>query len=314
MTARRPMHFPTRLILAAALLAPASIEAQSDAPVGQLPINYQVRATLIGAATRFRNAPAHYWVLTCPPGTTFQLDVVAVWDAWALVTTEHGMVLAEDDNTRGDPNAKITYTCPGGMYRLVVSTRIATSPVGDYKLTLRAVETPGSVVQQPLPPGMPEPLILRGSTSIADVPATRPSLPAPGSMPPAATFNPLPFDIRTTRSLGRMMNYEDKKSTLGPSASSYHNHLVDPWTWQCAPAREVTFTLRSEVADQLIVFDARGREIARAEYNTEPQTTRLVLQCTDAQLITVGVMSRTNTPGEYTLHAQARTHAPPAGR
>lgn len=306
------MHFPTRLILAAALLAPASIEAQSDTPVGQLPINYQVRATLIGATTKFRDAPAHYWVLSCPPGTTFQLDVVAVWDAWALVTTEHGMVLAEDDNTRGDANARITYTCPGGMYRLVVSTRIATKPVGDYRLTLRAVETPQSVVSRPLPPGIPEPLILTAPSSIAAVPA--PSFPPPGFPPPAAAFNPRPFDIRTTRSLGRMMNYEDKKSTLGPSASSYHNRLVDPWTWQCAPAREVTFTLRSEVADQLIVFDARGREIARAEYNTEPQTTRLVLQCTDAQLITVGVMSRTNTPGEYTLHAQARTHAPPAGR
>jgi hypothetical protein len=199
------------------------------------------------------------------------------------------------------------------MYRVVVSTRIATRPVGDYKLTLRAVETPESVASQPLPPGIPEPLILTASTSIAAVPAPPPPVPAAGFTPPPAGFNPLPFNIRTTRSLGRIMNYEVKKSTLGPSASSYHRRLVDPWTWQCAAKREVTFTLRSDVADQLIVFDASGREIARTEYNTEPQTSVLVLQCMDTQLITVGVMSRTNTPGEYTLHAQARTHTPPPG-
>jgi hypothetical protein len=310
------MQLPGRPLLAAAFLIPASIAAQASDPVGQLPINYQVRATLTGASTTFRNAPAHYWVVNCPPGTTFQLDLIAVWDAYALVTTEHGTVLAEDDNTRGEPNARFTYSCPGGLYRVIVTTRVASRTVGDYKLVLRAVETPASFDARPVPLGMPEPLVMTAPSAVASASGGAPqptSPPASSFGPPAASFSPAPFNSRTTSALGRITNYDVKTATLGPRASSYYNRLFDPWTWQCEPVREVTFTLKSAVADQLIVLDARGRELARADNNTDPQSTKLVFQCMETQPITVGVMSRSNASGEYTLTAQARIYTPPLG-
>lgn len=64
------------------------------------------------------------WTYVGHQGETIQMDVVSSdFDAYAIVQDGNGVKLAEDDDSGGGTNARITYTLPyTGAYRLVANT------------------------------------------------------------------------------------------------------------------------------------------------------------------------------------------------
>jgi len=78
------------------------------------------------------------WAYYGTAGETITLDVVSgEFDAYAVIQDASGNVLARDDDSGDDTNARITYTLPyTGQYRLIANT-YRPGAVGTYTLMVR---------------------------------------------------------------------------------------------------------------------------------------------------------------------------------
>lgn len=260
-------------------------------PVGTIGINQQVQSTLAGVALTMRGTPAHFWWFSCTGGQTIQLDVVARWDAYALITDPAGKVVAQDDDSGGDRNARVTYTCPvPGTYRLGVTTRNASGEVGEYRLSVRGTAAAGVAVT---PMGVPEPIAGLG-----------PELPGGGA--PGSPFNP-----RNSRPRGLLRQAVSSTGELGDGSYRYNGRPLDAWQYGCEPHREVTVNATSAWDNVLVAFDAAGREVARDDNSGAGRNARLVFQCEERVLVTFGVTAAGDSAGTYSVAAQARSYIPP---
>ena len=83
--------------------------------------------------------PFEAWDLVCLGGETFQLDITGYgYDSYAMVVDSTGNQVASNDDSGGNLNPQIIYTCNvGGTYHLVSTTYSANSTVsGTYRLRL----------------------------------------------------------------------------------------------------------------------------------------------------------------------------------
>jgi hypothetical protein len=71
-------------------------------------------------------------------GATYTIDLTsAQFDAYLILTDTNGTVLAEDDDSGGGLNARITFTAPQtGSYRIYATT-FAAGQLGRYRLSVR---------------------------------------------------------------------------------------------------------------------------------------------------------------------------------
>lgn len=76
--------------------------------------------------------------VTLSAGATYTIDLESTeFDTYLLVEDAKGNVLAEDDDSGGDLNAKVVFRAPNdGIYRIVI-TSYQPNAVGNYTLTIR---------------------------------------------------------------------------------------------------------------------------------------------------------------------------------
>ncbi len=114
--------------------------------VGTIGLNQQAQNTLTAGAARYDGKPFQAYSFQCAAGQAFQMDVISDWDNYAMVFDPSGNQVAHDDDSGGNLNARIQYTCPmNGTYLLAVSTYSATTTTGAYTLRVQA-SAPGAAV------------------------------------------------------------------------------------------------------------------------------------------------------------------------
>jgi hypothetical protein len=78
------------------------------------------------------------WDLSCDAGTTFNMAITGSgYDAYAMVVDSLGNRVASDDDSGGNLNPSLTYTCTtSGTYHLISSTFSTSGSGGPYTLRL----------------------------------------------------------------------------------------------------------------------------------------------------------------------------------
>ena len=82
--------------------------------------------------------PFEAWDFSCDGGTTFNMSITGSgYDAYAMVVDSTGSQVASDDDSGGNLNPSLTYTCPtSGTYHLVSSAFSTSASGGSYTLRL----------------------------------------------------------------------------------------------------------------------------------------------------------------------------------
>jgi hypothetical protein len=72
------------------------------------------------------------------PGTTYAIDLTSKdFDAYLILLDANGRVLAEDDDSGGDLNARIVFTPSAKMTVTIMVTTYAQGATGKYRLQVR---------------------------------------------------------------------------------------------------------------------------------------------------------------------------------
>lgn len=194
--------------------------------VGQIAVNQQVQNTLVAGGTSWNGKPIQLYGYQCAAGQATQLDVLSSWDNYLIVFDPNGMEVAHDDDGGEGLNARLRFSCPtAGLYRLGVTTGLASTSPGSYTLQVQQMAGMGQVV--PLPQG--------GITPPTPV-VTPPSVGAPTNLIPAPGQT------------GQIMIGQSVQGRLEPgdqmmgSDSTY----ADIWQFQAAAGQAVAIQLSSE--------------------------------------------------------------------
>ena len=233
----------------------------SLAAIGQVGLNQQVQNTLIAGGTAWNNKPIHLYGFQCTAGQATQMDLLSSWDNYLIVFDPNGTEVAHDDDGGEGLNARLRFSCPTtGIYRLGVTTGLASTTPGAYTLQVQAMgqpmqmqPTPQPIMQptpqpigQPKPPAAQQPMqamqmappaaaaTASGSSSASVTPqAARPgvgSYTAGLAMPPyAGTSNEEALEYGAR--LGRMLD-----STIVTLVGTFRNTSGQPMVGASSPA------------------------------------------------------------------------------
>lgn len=190
---------------------------------GQIGLNQQVQNTLVAGGASWNGKPIQIYGYQCAPGQTAQFDVLSSWDNYLIVFDPNGMEVAHDDDGGEGLNARLVFSCPAaGLFRLGVSTGLASTSPGSYTLQVQQRAGMGQVV--PLQQAQPSPVV------------TPPSGGAPTNVIPAPGQT------------GQIMIGQSVQGRLEPgdqmmgSDSTY----ADIWQFQAAAGQAVAIQLNSE--------------------------------------------------------------------
>jgi hypothetical protein len=113
-------------------------------PIGHLQIaggKGEVASELAQTDPRDRmrtNSFCRVWTVNLTAGRTYQFDMIAGFDSWLRLEDENGMNLAQDDDSGGNRNARLTFPIQRtGTYRIVATSCF---PMSAGNFTLRVEE------------------------------------------------------------------------------------------------------------------------------------------------------------------------------
>lgn len=93
--------------------------------------------------------PGEVYGFQCVSGLAIQLDVLSGWDNLALIAAPDGRIVAQDDDSGGQNNARITWTCPDNqLYRIAVESYHAGTG-GTFQLRVSSAATAGGESRLP---------------------------------------------------------------------------------------------------------------------------------------------------------------------
>jgi hypothetical protein len=216
--------------------------------IGQVGLNQQVQNTLIAGGTSWNNKPIHLYGFQCSAGQPTQIDILSSWDNYLIVFDPAGTEVAHDDDGGEGLNARLRWTCPTtGLYRLGVTTGLASTTPGAYTLQVQAMGQPMQMQPTPQPIMQPTPQPIGQPTPLAGA-APMNVIPAPGQM-------------------GQIMAGQSVRGRLEPgdqmmgSDSTY----ADIWQLQGAAGQNVAIELRSdEFPTYLQLLDGTGHVVAES--------------------------------------------------
>ncbi len=117
--------------------------ANPSGVVGTIGLGQQAQGVLGMGDARYNGKPFQAYNFQCTAGQAFQFAVMAGWDNYALVFDPMGNEVAHDDDSGGNLNARVTYTCAvTGTYRLAVSVFSTSTNPGPYTATVTAIGGP----------------------------------------------------------------------------------------------------------------------------------------------------------------------------
>jgi hypothetical protein len=230
----------------------------SMAVIGQVGLNQQVQNTLIAGGVAWNNKPIHLYGFQCGAGQGTQIDVLSSWDNYVIVFDPNGSEVAHDDDGGEGLNSRLRFTCPTtGLYRLGVTTGLASTTPGAYTLQVQAM---GQQMQMQMQP-TPQPIMQPTPQPIGQpMPLAQPTM---QSMAGAAPSNVIP----SPGQMGQIMVGQSVRGRLEPgdqfmgSDSTY----ADIWQFQGAGSQNVAIELRSdEFPTYLQLLDGSGRVISES--------------------------------------------------
>jgi len=260
--------------------------------IGQIGLNQQVQNTLIAGGISWNNKPIHLYGFQCGAGQGTQIDVLSSWDNYLIVFDPMGTEVAHDDDGGEGLNARLRFTCPTtGLYRLGVTTGLASTTPGAYTLQVQAMgqpmqmqPTPQPIMQPtPQPIGQPTPM---GQPTMQSLGGVAPSnaIPAPGQM-------------------GQVMVGQTVRGRLEPgdqmmgSDSTY----ADLWQLQGAAGQSISIELRSDEFDTYVqLLDGAGKVLAESAGHPNSGVA-FTLPATGAYQVVVNNNGRQRRTGIYTL-------------
>lgn len=223
--------------------------------IGQIGLNQQVQNTLIAGGMSWNNKPIHLYGFQCSAGQPTQIDVLSSWDNYLIVFDPMGSEAAHDDDGGEGLNARLRFTCPTtGLYRLGVTTGLASTTPGAYTLQVQATgqpmqmqPTPQPIMQPtPQPIGQPMPM---AQTTMQPMASAAPSnaIPAPGQV----------GQIMAGQSARGRLEAGDQ--VMGDST------FADIWQLQGGAGQSVSIELRSdEFPTYVQLLDSSGKVLSES--------------------------------------------------
>ncbi|HWO89363.1 MAG TPA: hypothetical protein VNL98_09460, partial [Gemmatimonadales bacterium] len=155
--------------------------------VGTIGLNQQISGTLTAMDQRFDNKPIHIYSFSCIAGLSFTMAILSSWDNYAVVIDPSGVVVARDDDSGGNLQARLSYTCPmTATYRLGVTTFTTSTQPGPYTLQVTSAGSMAPPVSQPQPVvGQAQPIVGQAQPMVGQAQPVV-SQPQPVAQPPAA--------------------------------------------------------------------------------------------------------------------------------
>ncbi len=124
--------------------------ANPSGVVGTIGIGQQAQGVLSMGDARWDNKPFQAYNFQCTAGQTFTMSLQSSWDNYALVFDPMGNVVARDDDSGGNLNARVTYTCATtGTYRLAVSVFSTSTTPGPYTMQVTGSGMAGAQMANP---------------------------------------------------------------------------------------------------------------------------------------------------------------------
>ena len=233
----------------------SAIPTVSSMPtVGQIGLNQQVQNTLIAGGASWNNKPIHLYGFQCTVGQPLQIDILSTWDNYLIVFDPSGTEVAHNDDGGEGLNARLPFTCgTTGLYRLGVTTGLASTTPGLYTLQVHATG-------QPMPMGVPQPIgqptaqPLAQATPLAQPTAMQPMAAAPSNV------------ILPPGQVGQIMAGQEVRGRLEPGDQPMGDSTyADVWQLQGAAGQNIAVELRSEeFPTYLQLLDAGGHVLSES--------------------------------------------------
>lgn len=238
--------------------------------LGMIGANQQVTGNLTTGDARYDGKPYQAWGFQCSAGQAFQLDILSTWDNYAYVFDPAGRLAARDDDG-GDAglNARINHTCQSsGVYRLIVSTFVASTTPGQYTLQVQVPSQQVAMQPQPIPmqpQPITQPQAQPGQTMPA--PVTMGTMPITGRVPDPGSRGTIEFGQNVQ---GRLETGDEQMND---------GTWADVWLFTGRAGQTVTIELRSEEFDTYLqLLDAEGNRIAEDDDSLGDLDSRIVVR------------------------------------
>jgi hypothetical protein len=216
--------------------------------VGTIQAGQQAQGVLSQADARYDNKPFQAYNFACVAGQAFQMDVTSSWDNYALVFDPMGTVVARDDDSGGNLNARINHTCQTtGTYRLAVTAFSTSTTGGPYTMQVTSMAGPTQPMIQPA-----QPMIQPAQPMIQPAPGV--TMPQPSISGGVAAAGQV-----ATIAYGQMMQgrLEQGDQTMNDGT------FADVWTFQGTGGQTVTVDVLSDEFDAYgQLLDAAGNRLA----------------------------------------------------
>ena len=215
--------------------------------VGNIAVGQQASGVLSMADARYDGKPIQAYSFSCAGGQSFQMDVTSTWDNYARVFDPMGNEVAHDDDSGGNLNARITYTCPvAGTYRLAVTAFSTSSTGGPYTMLVSPMAGPTAPIIQPAQPMQPmQPTIQAAPGATMPQPSVSGAIAAPSQV--------------ATIAYGQMVQgrLETGDQTMNDGT------FADIWTFQGTAGQTITIDVMSDEFDAYAqLIDATGNRLA----------------------------------------------------
>jgi hypothetical protein len=248
--------------------------------VGTIAVGQQASGVLSMADARYEGKPFQAYNFSCVAGQSFQMDVTSTWDNYARVFDPIGNEVAHDDDSGGNLNARINYTClTTGTYRLAVTAFSTSSPGGPYTMMVSQMAGPTQPIIQPAQPVIqPAPGVTMPQPSVSG------TIAAPGQVATIAYGQMAP---------GRL---ETGDQTMNDGT------FADVWTFQGTAGQAITIDVMSDEFDAYAqLLDAAGNRLAEDDDSGGNLNARLTytLPATGQYQIVVNNFGDTRRTGLY---------------
>ena len=262
-------------LVAVALLACVMPRARAQGAiraVGTITLGQQASGVLTQADQRYDGKPYQAYNFSCAAGQSFQMNITSTWDNYALVFDPNGNVAARDDDSGGNLNARINYTCPqSGTYRLAVTAFSANTTGGPY--TMQVSQGTGAVAPQVTPMGQP----MTGNLGVVG-----------------------------TIALGQQAS-----GVLSQADQRYDGKPFQAYNFACTAGQSFQMNITSTWDNYALVFDPMGGVAAHDDDSGGNLNARINYTCpqTGTYRLAVTAFSANTTGGPYTMQVSQGTGA-----
>ncbi len=295
---------------------PIPMASSTPTQMGTIAFNQQVTGNLQPTDGRLDNKPAQAWAFACQQGQAFQMDILSTWDNYAVVLDPMGNRAAQDDDSGGSLNARITHTCAmTGVYRLVITTYSASTTTGNY--TLQVQQATPTVLNQPAPMS-PTPMSSPTPMAATPQPMSAPTnIPMPSRIrtqstqgatmptPSPASNLPITGSILPPGQVGMIQMGQNVQGRLETGDQRMNNGtFADEWEFDGQANQHVTIELRSTEFDSYLqLLGADGTRLAEDDDGLGDQNSKIeiTLPAAGRYKIVVNNFDETRPTGLYIL-------------